>query len=272
MKPSIAAIIIAKNEAEMIAGCLQTLLWCDEVIVINNNSSDETVAIAHKLGAKVYTLSGTFAELRNSGLEHAKADWVLYVDADERLTPELATEIQNVVTSNGYVAYAVSRKNILYGQHQSHGGWSDDWVVRLFKRQAVSRWAGEVHEHAVVKGDTSRLANQLIHLTHRNFIDGLKKSVEWTPIEARLLLEAKAPKVTFLTLVRKPLMEFWRRAVLSGGYKDGLPGLIEALVQSVNRLMVYIQLWELQQKPSLSDRYQDHEKIIAAEWKKTQLN
>lgn len=268
MMPSISAIVIAKNEAAMLANCLDTLAWCDEVLVIDHQSSDATVEIAERFGARVVTQAGTFADLRNEGLKRSKTDWLLYVDADERVTPALAAEIKQTIAQATSVAYAIGRHNILYGQVVQHGGWERDQVVRLFQRSTLREWQGEVHEHADVQGVTGTLTEALVHLTHRSVVDGLLKSAEWTPIEAKLLFESGLPPVTAVTLLRKMIMEVVRRLVLKQGYRDGLVGWIEALTQGLNRVLVYMQVWELQQKPSIPERYQRYEQSIAELWKK----
>jgi glycosyltransferase involved in cell wall biosynthesis len=274
MPATIAALIIAKNEEEMIANCIETLRWCDEIIVINNESADATVGIAHRLGAKVVTASGTFAELRNQGLAKAKTDWVLYVDADERVTPALAAEIKKVIGASleesvvtPPTSYLINRQNILYGSYLQHGGWEEDGVVRLFNRESLKTWVGSVHEHAEVSGHQGTLKQSLIHFTHRSVVSGLAKTIEWTPIEADLLYQAGTPPVTVRTLLRKGLMEVWRRAVVKKGYRDGAVGWIEALIQGMNRVLVYMQVWEKQQKPTLPERYQQYEKAIHTLWK-----
>lgn len=266
-QPTIAAIVLTKNEAGMIANCLETLRWCSEILVIDHNSTDTTTEIASRQGAKVVKAEGSFAHRRNEALKRCKADWLLYIDADERVTPDLAQEIMHAVTDGTDTAYAICRSNILYGRVFEHGGWQDDWVVRLFKREKLQKWAGEVHEHAEVEGKTGRLRSLLVHLTHRDVVSSLQKSVEWTPIEARLLFEAGAPKVTARTLFRKTTMELFRRVVRKGAYQDGMAGWVEAWTQAMNRLLVYMQLWQLQQKPSLPERYQRFEHSIAELWK-----
>lgn len=265
--PTIAAVVLTKNEAEMIANCLETLRWCSEILVIDHGSTDTTPEIARRAGAKVVVAEGTFAQRRNEALKRCKADWLLYIDADERVTPELAQEIMRVVRDGTDTAYAVCRSNILYGRVFEHGGWQDDWVIRLFKREKLQRWAGEVHEHAEIEGKTGKLRSLLVHLTHRDVISSLYKSAEWTPIEARLLFEAGAPKVTAFTLLRKTVMELLRRVVVKGAYQDGMAGWVEAWTQAMNRLLVYMQLWQLQQRPPLTERYQRFEHSIAQLWK-----
>ncbi len=272
-QPTISALVIARNEADMIANCLDSLQWCDEVIVVDNDSSDTTAELAKRAGARVVTTKGGFSELRNEALRRAKTDWVLYVDADERVVPALADEVRSAIAQSetnphAPTAYSVRRSNVLYGYPMYYGGWQHDRVVRLFNRLKLKTWAGEVHEHADIDGEVSELQQPLLHLTHRNVVSGLLKTAEWTPIEARLLFESGIPPVKLTTLFRKFGMELLRRGVKEQGYKDGLPGWIEALVQATNRLLVYIQVWELQQKPSLSARYRRHEELVAELWRK----
>jgi len=266
-RPTISALIIARDEEAMLANCLDTLKWCDEIIVVDNLSKDATRGIAEREGARVIASEGSFATLRNEALQHSKSDWLFYVDADERVTPALADEVQLTVETATHQAYAVSRNNVLYGSHLEHGGWGQDPVVRLFKRTALKRWSGDVHEHAEIDGSTGSLKERLVHFTHRDVISGLLKTAEWTPIEAQLLVDAEhTPTVTVGLIWRKTIMELVRRVLQKKAYKDGAAGWIEAMIQAMNRMLVYIQVWEKQQKPSLKDRYQQYEKSIVKLW------
>lgn len=268
MTPTITAIVIAKNEAQMLANCLETLKWCDEILVVDHESSDTTPEIAHRLGARVVHATGSFADVRNEGLRLCKSDWVLYIDADERVIPDLAKEIRKVMEQPQDSAYALSRSNILYGHSMKHGGWEKDVIVRLFQREKLKQWAGEIHEHAEVTGTTGILETQLLHLTHRSIVQGLLKTAEWTPLEAQLLFESQVPPVKLATLLRKGILEIFRRVILRQGYRDGLVGWVEGIVQGINRVLVYMQVWELQQRPSLPERYQKYEETVAELWKR----
>ncbi len=266
-RPTISAVVIARDEEAMLANCLDTLKWCDEVIVVDNVSKDATRGIAEREGARVVVAEGSFADLRNEALKYSQSDWIFYIDADERVTPALAEEIQHLIQQPTADAYKVNRNNVLYGSHLQHGGWGDDWVVRLFRRANLKRWAGKVHEHAEMEGETSELQEKLVHFTHRDVISGLLKTAQWTPIEADLLTEAsQTPRVTIGLIWRKTVMELIRRLIFKKGYADGAAGWIEAMVQAMNRMLVYIQVWERQQQPSLKDRYQQYEKSIVKLW------
>lgn len=267
---TITAIIITKNEESMIANCIASLSFASEVVVVDSGSSDNTIHLASREGAKVLkTTGGTFKDWRALGLKEASSDWVLYIDADERVTPQLATEIQDIIRFTSLSAFGIRRNNIHFGKWMEHGGWESDCVIRLFKRSDLTGWEGDVHEHAIVNGNVGELKEPLVHLTHRKLSDGLVKSVVWTDIEAKLLFDAHASKVTPFTLLRKSSMEFIRRLILKKGYKDGMEGWIESMQQAMNRFFVYERLWELQQKPSLEEKYGRIEKEIVKLWKET---
>ncbi len=268
MKPTITAVIITYNEEAMIANCLETLQWCDQIIVVDSHSSDKTPAIAEKYKAKVVSTSaGSFAERRNAVLPHIKTDWIMYIDADERVLPALSKEILVHMETTPHHALQLTRQNVMYGKLFEHGGWTEN-MVRIFRAANFKGWTGEIHESPTYEGEAVLLHTPLLHLTHRNTIDGLHKTIRWTPIEAQLLYQAKVPPVTIVTLVRKGIMEFVRRAFFAQGRKDGTEGWIESLVQGINRILVYIQVWELQQDPSLSEKYLKREKEIVEMWKR----
>ncbi|PIY80085.1 MAG: hypothetical protein COY80_04645 [Candidatus Pacebacteria bacterium CG_4_10_14_0_8_um_filter_42_14] len=267
-KITISALIIAKNEAAMIQRCIATLRWCDEVLVLDDGSTDNTVELAEQTGARVISFKHkSFARLRNEALKHCKTDWLIYVDADERVSPKLAREILVHLETASVSALTLKRENVFYGATFQHGGWSPDLVTKVFKRSSLKEWTGDVHESPNYEGEAGYLQVPLLHLTHRSVRDGLLKSAEWTRVEARLLVASELGKISFLTILRKGVMEFLRRGFFWKGYKDGEQGLIEALTQGINKMLVYMQVWELQQKPSIPESYEKIEKDIADAWK-----
>jgi (heptosyl)LPS beta-1,4-glucosyltransferase len=268
-KLPITAIILTKNEEQMIVNCIETVKWCQEVIVIDSQSTDSTIQLAKRSGAIVYsTDKQSFAERRNYGLSKVRTPWVLYIDADERVTPQLMNEIREAIQDENITALRVGRKNVHYGRLMNHGGWQHDRLERIFRVTELKGWSGKVHESPEYSGQVKELSESLIHLTHRNMVDGLRKTIEWTSDEAELLFRAKHPPVTVTTLIRKSVMEFFRRAILWKGRKDGIEGWIEAMVQGMNKFIVYQRLWELQQKPSLEEKYHNLDKDIIQQWQK----
>lgn len=265
--PSITAIIIAKNEAEMIINCINTLSWCDEILVVDSASSDDTAKLAEGAGARVIGFSHrSMAKTRNEALKKIKTDWAIYVDADERVTPTLAKEIMVQLETSTAVALSIPRQNIHYGKVMKRGGWEQDRVTRVFNKNKFQEWYGDIHESPRFDGQEIKLSSPLVHLTHRDTLDGLKKTISWTPIEADLLAKANTQPVKVQTILRKGLMEFLRRGIFKQGYRDGVEGWIEAMVQGINRMLVYIQLWERQRQPSLESSYQQLEQQISKMW------
>ena len=192
---------------------------------------------------------------------------MIYIDADERVTPRLYQEIAVHLETGDAPVLGFRRENICYGHLLRQGGWDKDFVTRVFRRDSLQGWNGQIHESPEFAGSVLILHTPLIHLTHRSTQDNLYKSAGWTIKEAELLAADGVDKVTFFTLIRKGVLEFIRRAIFAKGHKDGLPGLIEALTQAINRVMVYIQVWELQQKPTLPERYLKKEEEIVRLWK-----
>ena len=267
MKTKITALILAKNESQMIEGCIRSLRWCDEVLLIDNASTDDTVQKAEKLGARVINFSHpSFARKRNEALKHATGDWVFYIDADERVTPTFAKEVLVHIETQKVQALQAKRENYCYGYSFSHGGWQNDFVTRIFQKSVLKEWTGQIHESPQFEGQVITLHSPLIHLTHRSTEENLRKSADWTKLEAELLYKSGIAPVTFFTFLRKGSLEFLRRAFIQKGYQDGMAGIVEALVQGLNRVMVYIQVWELQQKPTIPERYMKKELQISELW------
>ncbi|MBI2195599.1 MAG: glycosyltransferase family 2 protein [Candidatus Levybacteria bacterium] len=245
----ITGIVIAKNEEERIADCLDSLSFCDEIIVVDNVSEDRTAQIAERMGAKVTKAdSKDFSELRNTGLKIATGDWVLYVDADERVTSELARNIKYQISNIKYseiVAYKVTRKNFYLGNHE----WpQQEKMERLFKRAGFKGWRGKLHESPVIEGKVSELTGFLLHYTHRNLSQMLRKTIEWSKIEAELRYSAGHPKMSWWRFPRIMITTFCNYYFVQRGFKVGTVGLIESMYQAFSIFTTYARLWELQRK------------------------
>jgi glycosyltransferase involved in cell wall biosynthesis len=243
----LTGIIIAKNEEEMIADCIDTLDFCDEVIVIDNGSTDRTVEIAKRFGAKVYTdLQKSFAKIRNTGRDKAKGKCILYVDADERISKELAEEITEVITQkeHEYVAYKIPRRNYRYGGVK----WEYvGYFVRLFEKKYLKEWYGDLHESSSVDGKIGRLHTEMEHYTHRDLHQMLDKTIQWSGTEAKLRFDAKHPYMTWWRFPRVMVTAFFDSYIKEKGYKSGTAGLIEGMYQSYSMFITYARLWEMQE-------------------------
>ena len=243
----ISALVLVKDEEDRIDDCLSQLKFADEVIVLDQNSQDKTVEIAKKF--KTIILSSqdeNFANNRNILTHKAKNEWLLFVDADERLPEELVAEIQSAMENQKYSAYYISRKNIILGSWLKHGGWWPDYVPKLFKKSKLLKWSGSVHESPEVSGDFGYLKYPLIHMTAPNFNHMFIKTIKWARIEAELNYQANSPKVNSAKVLLSLFKEFSKRYFIKLGFLDGKVGLIESLYQAYHRVIVLVYLWELQ--------------------------
>ncbi len=256
----ISAIIVARDEERHIKECVSSLLWCDEIIVIDNQSVDKTASIAKKLGARVYEYKklaseGHFSEIRNFSVSKASGEWLFFVDADETVTPALRGEIiqsiNNITASasiSQFSAYAIPRRNILLGHEMHWGGWWPDYVLRLIKKDNLKGYSGMLHEQPEIDGEIRELKNPFIHTTHESLTEMVEKTNNWSEIEAKLMFDAKHPPMNVWRFFTAVFREFWYRAIVKLGFLDGYIGIIEIIYQSFSRFVSYSKLWELQMK------------------------
>lgn len=267
----ITAVVIAKNESKMIRECIQCLRWCSQILIIDTGSTDDTAQIAEQEQAQViHYAHQSFAKVRNEALKHADQPWIMYIDADERVTPALAKEIAVGIETAAAEVFSFSRQNIFFGQEFKHGGWQKDLVTRVFKKSALQKWTGQIHESPQFTGSSKTLHSPLIHFSHRTVAEGLLKSASWTQLEAQQYVAAGFQAVTTWTVVRKMLGELYRRLLLQKGYADGQAGVFEAIIQACNKAFVFIQVWELQQNPPISDLYAAEESKIKQLWQQAE--
>lgn len=244
----LSVIILTKNEEEMLADCLESIKdLTDEIIVIDDVSIDQTLEIAKSFNAKIFIHKKvSFAEQRNFGLSQALGDWLLYLDADERLTPQLIQEIQSAISNE---QSAISNYNIIRQNFYLGHPWPYfEKIQRLFKKERLKGWYGELHESPIVEGGTGILKNYLLHYTHRDLTSMLNKTIAWSQVEAQLRFKAGHPPVVWWRLLRVMLTEFWSYYIKQKGYKAGTVGIIESLYQAFSIFITYARLYELQHK------------------------
>lgn len=245
---SISAVIIAKNEQERIADCIDSVLFCDEVVVVDAESDDNTKEIAERMGAKVYHCSDEdFAKLRNFGRDKAKGQWILYIDADERVTKDLEKSIKHCTfdSPSNVAAYKIKRKNFYLGEHE----WPYiEKLERFFKKSGLKGWYGTLHESPSVDGEIQDLEGFLFHFTHRDLSSMLKKTIKWSKIEAELRFQAGHPPMYWWRFPRVMLSAFFNSYIVQKGWQVGTVGLIESMYQSFSIFITYARLWELQNR------------------------
>lgn len=227
----ISAIIIGKNtDAKLNKKCLDSVSWCDEIIIVNTDHG------------------GSFSDWRNEGAKKSKSDWLLYVDTDEIITTELKQIILKCILSDKYSAYAIPRRNIIFNREMKHCGLWPDYVIRLIKKNKLIGWFGDLHEQPKIDGEIFHLTEPMIHQKHNNLSDMVEKTNKWSEVEAELMYNANHPPMNFFRFTSAGLREFWLRMVVQTAFLDGMEGTIYGLYQVFSRLISYSKLWELQLK------------------------
>lgn len=244
----LTSVVITKNEEKMIKDCLLSLSFSDEIIVVDTGNTDTTNTIAKSLGARIIKSSGSdYSQFRNTGIKIARGDWILFVDADERVTPLLKQEIEHIIYSTkNEAAYEIPRRNIFLGKEMKYGGWGGDFVVRLFQKKHLEGYVNPLHEQPIVKGPIGRLEHELVHFSHRDLSSMLDKTLVFTAYEAKLRYDIHHPPVVWWRFLRVMGSEFWLRFVKLSAWKDGFEGIIDGLFQVFNTFIIYTRLWEMQ--------------------------
>jgi glycosyltransferase involved in cell wall biosynthesis len=242
--------ILTKNEGPHIADCIKSLQGLAEVITLEDSYSDDgTVETAQALGAQIFQSKFiNFAVARNKALADAQAlggDWLFFVDADERVTPELAQEIGRVIQTEAYAGWWVPRYNMMWGHCMRGGGWYPDYQLRLLKiGRARYNPEREVHETVILDGQAGYLKEHLIHYNYASLAQFKRKQSRYIDFEAKILKDKgiKAKPWTYLTM---PLREFRRRYFMLEGYRDGWVGLQVCSLMSWYMFITYLRLRKL---------------------------
>ncbi len=247
---TVSVIVIAKNEVDVIARCLESVAWADEIIVLDSASEDGTPDIARRLKAKVETTTHWpgFGPQKNRALALATGEWVLSLDADEWVTPELRAALQSAVAAPGEnAAYRMPRLSSYCGRYLRHSGWWPDYVVRLFLRGAARFSDDLVHERLLVDGATGTLTAPLRHEAIRDLDDALAKMNAYSTAGALMLFE-RGRKATLLGAISHGTWTFFRTYVLRAGFLDGREGFMLAVSNAEGAYYRYLKLLLLSKK------------------------
>lgn len=244
----ISTIIITKNEEENLEKCIKSVKWCDEVIVIDDNSTDRTLEIAKKYDAVVYPhpLNNDFSKQRNFGMSKAKNEWIFFVDSDEVVSDALTYEIQNAITLkdqnlNSFNGFYIKRVDFLWGKELKFGETGDIKLLRL-GRKGFGEWEGMAHERWKVKGSLGKLVNPILHFPHKTLEEFIKEINFYTDIRAKEL-EIKKVKVLFWPIFLYPVGKFVLNFIFKRGFLDGTHGLVFAVAMSFHSFLVRSKLW-----------------------------
>jgi glycosyltransferase involved in cell wall biosynthesis len=247
----LSVVVITYNEEKNIERCLRSVRFADEVILVDSFSSDRTVELAKD---SVDTLlrheyDGDIPQ-RERGFAIASGEWLLYVDADEEVTPELRDEIRSVLASgDAREGYEIPRKVFMFGSEITHGGWQPDYTFRLFRRDRYRAEEAEVHGGFTVDGPRGRLSAVLNHYTYDSIRQYLAKMNDYTSLQvSNKLRDGKAARVGAGRLILSPCSHFLRKYISNRGYRDGFHGFLLAVLGSIYTLALYAKLWEYQER------------------------
>ena len=238
--------VITRDAAELLADCLASATFASEVVVVDSGSRDDTVEIARRCGARVvlHPWPG-FGAQKNFAVGEAAHDWVLCLDADERVTPALVTSIRAAMAKPDAAAYAMARRNRFLGRWLAHGEGYPDWNVRLFDRRRA-RWSDDpVHEHVVADGPVVRLAGDLLHASAESIDAYMTKQNRYTTLQAEAM-HARGERASVVRLVVSPLVRFFRFYVVKLGFLDGVAGFVHIAIGCHNSFMKYAKLRALE--------------------------
>lgn len=270
---SISVVISAFNEEEKIKDCLESVKGlATEIVFVDNLSIDKTREIARKYTDKIFTRKNNLMlnANKNYGFSKATSDWILSLDADERVTPELAKEIESRIMNNelGINGYWIPRKNIIFGKWIQHSIWWPDYQLRLFRKDKGKFPEKHVHEYVRVDGKTEKLQSPLEHLNYSTISQFLYKMDKiYTESEVEKIV-ASGKILTWIDAIRFPVNDFLKTFFAQKGYKDGLHGLVLSMLQAMYSEVVFAKVWERQgfkeenSAHFLKDIYNECKKII----------
>jgi len=244
----ISAVVLTKNEEKIIGRCLRSLSWVDDLMVIDDNSSDKTVSSAKELGARVFShsLKNDFSQQRNFALQKARGKWVLFVDADELVASELKEEILRETGKDAFDGFLIKRSDFLWGKEVKLGELKDIWLLRLGKKDK-GFWQRQVHEKWQIEGRVGKLKKSLFHCSHSSLTDWLVKINFYSTLHADCLLK-EGKSGNCLKIFFYPLLKFINNYLLKFGFLDGTRGLIVNMVMSLHSFLAQSRLFLLTKK------------------------
>ncbi len=246
----LSVILITKNEEANLKDCLESVSFANEIIIVDSQSTDQTISIAQSFGAKVEITTDWpgFGPQKNRALALATQEWVLSIDADERVTPELKAEILAVMnSSNGLDCYAIPRSSWYCGRFMKHSGWYPDYVDRLFKRGTAQFSDHLVHERLLPHGSVGRLKNHFLHYSFRDFSQVLKKIDSYSTASAEDAFR-RGKRSSIPKAISHAIWAFIRTYFIRLGFLDGSQGLALAISNAEGTYYRYIKIWLLQKE------------------------
>jgi glycosyltransferase involved in cell wall biosynthesis len=245
----VSVAIITQNESSSIRQCLEGVRWADEIIVVDNDSTDDTQEICRSFGARVFNEEWKgFARQKNSAIEKTRNEWVLSLDADERIPPELGREIETILTGTPWFeGYRIARRNYFLGRWIRRCGWYPDHNLRLFRKSKGRFEERAVHEKVVVEGRVGTLKNPLEHHTYRSLSDFMKRLERYSGLAA-LEMRREGRSFRLRDILLRPPLTFFQMYILRAGFLEGYDGFLLSVLYSFYTVLKYSKLKELQEK------------------------
>ena len=249
MQKSVSIIITTKNEEKNLKELLPTLSFANEIIVVDSFSTDKSIEIAKSFNSKTFQREFDYhAAQKNWGLQKTTNNWVLILDADERISKELETEIKNVIDSNPIEkAFWIKRRNFLMGKEVKYSGWQNDKVIRLIDKRFCKYNNKLVHEEIETSERTSTLTNKLTHFTYTDINQYFDKFFKYSTQKA-ILKHRKGKKSNLFHILIKPSFKFFKRYIINKGILDGVIGGVVCAMAAFQDFVVYLKLWRLKNK------------------------
>jgi len=259
MRNGISAIVLCYNEADNIRACLESLTWAEEILVVDSFSTDETLEIARQFTDGILQREYVgLASQRNWAIPQASFPWVLVVDADERVTPQLREEIDAIISSpDSCAGYFIRRRNFFMGKEIRHCGWQRDWVLRLFRRDQGRYDDSRPYDYHVgvkVNGKVGRCRGVMDHYPYRDlktYLEKLRRYADWGGLDAA----GRGKRASYWRLLFHPLGRFLRMYLLQGGFLDGKHGLVVCTLAACYVALQDARLWEIERSGVIGRRF-----------------
>ncbi len=243
----ISAVVITKNEGQIIEQFLTQLRFVDQIVLVDSGSDDDTVAKAQKFkNVSVFTRScDNFSAQKNFGIDQVQHEWVLFFDPDEEVLPALKQEISQAIAQSAHEGYYIRRQLYFMGKKIKYSGFQTDWVIRLGRKSACRYNGNLVHETMEVHGSTGKLKTRLPHHTYKSMPEYLAKLDQYSTLQAQMSFE-RGKKAGLLQLIWRPWYRFWHQYIIRLGILDGLPGYVLASINAHSVFKRYVKLYLLQ--------------------------
>ena len=243
----ISVYILTYNNERTIERCLRSVAWADEIVVVDSYSTDRTLEICRRYTDKIYQRPWTnYREQYQFAADKTTNRWIMFIDADEEVSPELAREIREEIVKNDgrWAGYIAHRRTYYLGRWIKHGGWYPDYEIRLYDRSR-GKWEGGLHAKVKVDGEVKVLKNFYFHYTYKDISDQLRTIDRYSEVAASDMWK-EGKRFSLFDLLLRPPFRFFRDFILKRGFLDGLPGLIIAVLTMFYVFIKYAKLWEIE--------------------------